>query len=272
MSQRSPQEPIRLLDDPKLDMGLRSDLEIASSHAPIAYSVDAGMQRFEQAVNGVSTIPPGGSVSGLRVLGWFVGAVALIGGAGWLLQSPSAVERDEQVAQLERGGRVAESAEIAEVAEVAEVQSQENPAVDAPALNPSAEQGSPIPSEANEANEDTAEALDSKTEAPARPQPSTREIAPPPDPPTKPSLADEAAQINQARKALAADPAKTLALMQDAETQFPEGAMIQERRGYAILALVALGRSEDAQRRAEVYLERWPKGPLSRRVSDALER
>jgi hypothetical protein len=48
--------------------------------------------------------------------------------------------------------------------------------------------------------------------------------------------------------------------------------MIQERRGYAILALVALGRRSEADQQADAYLERWPNGPLSRRVRDALGR
>jgi hypothetical protein len=112
-------------------------------------------------------------------------------------------------------------------------------------------------------------------DAPAPPRPdTTHPVAPadPVQPPPSSSLASEAAQINAARKALDGDPAKTLELMQAAEQQSPDGAMIQERRGYAILALVGLGRTAEAEQQADAYLERWPNGPLSRRVRDALGR
>jgi hypothetical protein len=118
-----------------------------------------------------------------------------------------------------------------------------------------------------------AEGGDPALDAPKPPRPATTHpVTGPVTEPPAPSLADEAAQINAARKALARDPAQTLALMQAAEQQFPNGAMIQERRGYAILALVALGRTQEAEAQADAYLERWPNGPLSRRVRDALGR
>src|SRR5690606_615104 len=94
------QEPIRLLDDPNLDPGLRRDLELARSHAPIAYSVDAGLARFEQTIHGLSTVPPGGSVSGLRVLGWFLGAAVLIGGVGALLAGTLGKQSSDDAAEL----------------------------------------------------------------------------------------------------------------------------------------------------------------------------
>ena len=104
MSELQTSEPTRLLDDPDLDPGLRHDLELARAHAPVAYSVDAGLARFEGAIHGATTIPPGGSVSGLRVLGWFVGAVALLGGAGYLLFGPDqAPDQTDAIAQVDRG-------------------------------------------------------------------------------------------------------------------------------------------------------------------------
>lgn len=269
MSDSLSQEPTRLLDDPKLDADLRHDLEIASTHPSLAYSIEAGLARFEQAIHGAATVPPGGSLSGLRVLGWFLGAVALIGGAGLL------------IGELGRGA--SESAQHA-VAQVA-------PHADAPAQLRSEQQPVAIPpaSEAHqrplglvhesvadvqmgdEAASSQAEGGSLALDAPAPARPASKFNKPDAEP-SEPSLADEAAQINAARKALASDPAKALALMQAAEQQFPKGAMVQERRGYTILALVALGRTADAEALADAYLDRWPNGTLSRRVRAALGR
>jgi hypothetical protein len=109
-------------------------------------------------------------------------------------------------------------------------------------------------------------------DAPAPPRPASKSGKKPA--PDKAGLVDflesEAALVNAARKALPTDPAKALALMEEAEQHYSGGAMVQERRGYTILALVALGRTDEAQGLADAYLERWPNGPLSRRVRDAL--
>ena len=43
------QMPIRLLEDPAVSDALRHDLELASSHSPIAFDMEAGLARFEQA-------------------------------------------------------------------------------------------------------------------------------------------------------------------------------------------------------------------------------
>jgi hypothetical protein len=270
MSDPLSQEPTRLLDEPDLDPGLRLDLELASKHAPIAYSVDAGLARFEQTIHGATTLPPGGSVAGLRVLGWFLGAVVLIGGAGYVVaesvRDPASNDAVGQVAQASTKVRTEEepvavplSSDVRENhllahESIAEAEARDG-ALDAGTAPAQAEGGSP--------------ALD----APEPPRSTSKPSKPAADDePEAASLADEAAQINAGRKALASDPAKTLELMQAAEQQFPDGSMIQERRGYTILALVALGRTADAEPLADAYLERWPNGPLSRRVRDAMGR
>lgn len=276
----STEEPSRLLDDPDLDAVLRNDLEIASNHAPIAYSVDAGLARFEAALasHGASTVPAGGTVFGLRVLGWFLGAVALIGGAGYLLH---------QTGQAGQAGHEAEPSHAA-VAQVAnattKVRTEEQP-VAAPRSSDAHEQPSGSLGRESVAevgvrdgagNAGTAstqaEGGSPALNAPEAPRPASKFSQPKPaDSDSTTSLADEAAQINAARKLLASDPAEALALMNAAERLFPDGAMIQERRGYTILALVGLGRTTDAEALADAYLQRWPNGPLSRRVRDALD-
>jgi hypothetical protein len=260
-----------MLDDPDLDPGLRHDLEIASQHAPIAYSVDAGLARFEQAIHGATTVPAGGSVAGLRVLGWFLGAVALIGGAGYVVsesvrEPESSNDAVGQVAHASATVRTEEEpVAVTPSSDVRESLLAHESVAEA-GVRDGAQDAGTAPAQA----EGDPPALD----APEPPRSTSKSIKPDVDekPDTAAALADEAAQINAARKALASDPAKALELMQAAEQQFPNGSMIQERRGYTILALVGLGRTDDAESLTDDYLERWPNGPLSRRVRDAMGR
>ena len=276
MSDPLTQEPTRLLDDPDLDPGLRHDLEIASQQAPIAYSVDAGLERFQQAIHGATTVPPGGSISGLRVLGWFLGAAVLIGGLSYLLSDLVGDLRDPDPGH-DKVVQAAHAATQVRTEEELVAVPRSSDARDVPAGTLARESVAEAEVRDGAGDAGTASAQsegDSPTlDAPEPPRPiskPSKSTSEPDDPET--SLADEAAQINAARKALASDPAKSLALMEAAEQQFPNGAMIQERRGYTILALVALGRTDDAEALADAYLQRWPNGTLSRRVRDAVER
>jgi hypothetical protein len=280
MNQPSAQEPVRLLDDPSVDPLLRGDLEAAQQHA-VAFPVDAGLARFEQTVAGASTLPPGGSVAGLRVLSWFTGAAALVGGgllAAWLVGDPEpAGPKDDGALALAADGSEEAEPDPKQVLRPGGDAVADTSPTDPVPLDPEsvAEVGSPSGAGDAGADEATVEAeVEAEGDNPVRDEPT------PPRPTSKsdthdeapPALdaADEARQLNAARQALKADPAKALALAEAGEEQFPNGALVQERRGYAILALVALDRRDEAERRAEAYLERWPKGALSRRIRDAL--
>jgi hypothetical protein len=291
MSSPPSQAPPRLLDDPTLDAGLRRDLELARSHAPIAYSVDAGLARFEATLTSAGAAPAittaGGTIAGLRVLGWFVGVAALVGVGVGLLGSSDATDSSDPIAHVGRAPRSANAGHTA-------VRAEEQPVVglrsSAASAGPQGSDASELVAEAGEpgeAGEVGAASVRVEGDNPAR----DLDAPEPPRPTPKASGSsggssgphetaeaepagqlDEATQINAARLALASDPGKALALVAAAEKQFPNGSMIQERRGYAILALVALDRTAEAQERADAYLERWPNGPLSRRIRAALER
>jgi hypothetical protein len=285
MSDPNTQAPTRLLDDPALDGALRHDLELARANAPVAYDVDAGLSRFEQTLEGAGAAPAAsgaastGVATGARVLGWVLGAAVLVGGgvgATWMMGQADAEYVRVATPEVEPSTKV--RAEEAPVAGASSSDASESPqgsrssesvavvgvrggAGDAGTAPAQAEGGSP--------------ALD----APAPPRPASKSPSATEDaedtkadgaPESAPSLADEAKLINAARKALERDPAKALALVEEAEQLFPSGAMIQERRGYAILALIELGRAAEAEQRADAYLQRWPNGPLSRRVRDTL--
>ena len=250
--------PQRLLDDPQLGAALRQDLELAHAHAPLDYDVGSGLARFEQSLAaGATPATVGGAALGVRVLAWFMGGSILLAsavGAGVLLdqaearakRTPVVVEPviDREVSRP--GDEVAGRSLVATTSnEVASA------AVEAPAPEPTAD--APASGEKGGARADTS------------PRPNSK-LA---DQPVG-SLADEAKRINAARKALENDPSKALQIVEATAKQYPDGAMIQEREGYAVLALTALGRASEAKIRGQRYLERWPNGTLARRVRDAL--
>lgn len=114
--------------------------------------------------------------------------------------------------------------------------------------------------------------------AAASSSPPSREIEPaapprrsPPPAPSAPrttrdSLAEEAAQLERARRALASDPAGALALLSEHAAAFPSGKLGAERELLAIDALVRLGRRDEARARARVMLARSPGGLYAARL------
>ncbi|KIG16275.1 Fe-S oxidoreductase [Enhygromyxa salina] len=256
--------PTRLLDDPSLSGILRDDLQAMSAQAPLPYDVDAGLERFQQTIQAAPAGP-----SGTSVLGWVVIAAVLISGgvgAGWLASGSGAHETGDHagvvaIADAHEDPVVAAPAAAAPSADLAAAAPSADLAADPAATNPAETAKAPVPAAASEPEPEPATAPEAHERPAAKPA-----IAPEP----APSLADEAKQINAGRKLLTSDPAQTLAIMKAAEQQFPNGAMIQERTGYTILALVALNRRPEAEQVATSYLQRWPNGPLARRVRDAL--
>lgn len=292
MNQIDAQEPTRLIEDPGLDALLREDLEIARQNPALSYDpaqLQAGLTRLETAIGGASTVPPGGSLAGVRSLGWFAGVAAVIGAGAlalWLLgpeaaqpelserapvvsQSPHASQGKHEMAAASLGAPThAEAVELEPVEDApspAALAVDEGAGGDAPGLDGPRR---PAGSHSTNAHEDgePSKAAAAKGTTKAGGDDSGKAA-----PPSAGTLADEAAQLNEARKALTQDPAKTLALAEAGEREFPKGALTQERRGYAILALIALDRRGEAEQRADAYLQRWPKGALSRRIREALQ-
>ncbi len=68
----------------------------------------------------------------------------------------------------------------------------------------------------------------------------------------------EAELLERARRALASNPARALALTEQDRTRFPAGVLAQEREVIAIEALKRLGRSDEAARRAADFARRYP--------------
>jgi hypothetical protein len=73
----------------------------------------------------------------------------------------------------------------------------------------------------------------------------------------------EMALFAEARKALASDPGRALALAEEGHARFPRGVFGQEREALAISALVKLGRTDEAKARARAFVQRHPESPMA---------
>jgi hypothetical protein len=87
-------------------------------------------------------------------------------------------------------------------------------------------------------------------EAPLPPQRAIKEA---------PATWDEPQLIERARKALAADPRRALALTQEHQRRFPAGALGVERDVIAVEALARSGQTAEARRRATAFEAKYPK-------------
>ena len=88
-----------------------------------------------------------------------------------------------------------------------------------------------------------------------------------PEPSARPSTAitgaanapsDELAMLEQASRALDASPEKTLALTDEHQKRFRAPKFAQERERLAVVALVRLGRRDEAKRRADAFEAAFP--------------
>lgn len=84
-------------------------------------------------------------------------------------------------------------------------------------------------------------------------------------------LKREMAELVEAKRALADDPGRALLLARNGEREFSHGVFSEERQHILILALLGLGRLDEAKRTAAPYLERHPDSPFARRVRAALD-
>ncbi|HEY4105831.1 MAG TPA: hypothetical protein VGM44_18150 [Polyangiaceae bacterium] len=76
--------------------------------------------------------------------------------------------------------------------------------------------------------------------------------------PSSNSVADEASLLERARAALGSNPAQALQLTNEHQKEFPRGALTQEREVIAIAALRRLGRTAEAERRAQAFDRAYP--------------
>ncbi|HEX3773476.1 MAG TPA: hypothetical protein VHV51_03375 [Polyangiaceae bacterium] len=83
------------------------------------------------------------------------------------------------------------------------------------------------------------------------------------------SVADEASLLERARAALGSNPAAALQLTNEHQKEFPRGALVQEREVIAIAALRRLGRTAEAERRAQAFDRTYPNSAHQPAVNGA---
>jgi outer membrane biosynthesis protein TonB len=83
---------------------------------------------------------------------------------------------------------------------------------------------------------------------------------------TRPSLVPEDQLLEKARRALASDPNRALALTREHARSYPKGVLAQEREVIAIEALKRLGRSSEADARRGTFEERYPQSAHRRNL------
>ncbi len=105
-----------------------------------------------------------------------------------------------------------------------------------------------------------------------RPPTARQPAAQPPEPEAQDDvlLEREMGMLAMTQRVLLSDPARALRLARQGEAEFRGSMFTQERRQLLLLALVKLGRLDEAKRLAAPYLTQYPHGPFSDRVRRAL--
>lgn len=283
-------DPVRLLEDPSAGAVLRSDLVHAAEAELHGLDLAAGLAALQKAtatVTSSTTVVAGTSLLaklGIGAAGVAVGAVALwlgLGGGGSGAGDGDRVSPPAVVSAAER-----EVEEPREPAARARGQGTETPLRAAPAPAPSepVEPAAVEPEQAPDAEvgeaavgepdaaKPTARRKGATADRPAGASGKTGGAdARPAADPTIDGVLREAKLVAKARSNLARDPSRALALAEEAERDFPQGQLVEERRAIAIRALVALGRVDEAQRRAEPFLAEYGRGAHAAAVRRALE-
>lgn len=276
-------DPVRLLEDPSAGAVLRTDLVHAAEAELHGLDFAAGLVALQKATATVtSSTTVVASTSLLTKLGIgagvAVGVVALwlgLGGdpepgegervAGPAVSSAPVLDEDPRGGVGAPAGRSAAPVR----AEVPPAPGKPEPAPGKP--EPALE---PQPTAAGDA--EATEASEPKPASTARRKGATasRTSGEKPAKATEVAVDDvlrEAKLVAKARDQLARDPARALALAEEAERDFPQGQLVEERRAIAIRALVALGRLDEAERRAAPFLAEYGRGAHAAAVRRALE-
>jgi len=279
-------DPVRLFEDPSATPALRGDLVHAAEAELHGLDLAAGLAALQKATASVTsstTVVAGTSLLTKLGIGAGValGAVVLWLGLGGepeasddRVAAPAVVSAAELEADDPRGGpRTRGLGERIEGIEAPKAPApvQVRPAQPGPANavaepEPEPEPESELDATGREAGEPkTTSVTRRKGATGARPAGSSAASA------DGDSVLREAKLVAKARSNLARDPARALALADEAERDFPRGQLVEERRALAIRALIALGRVDEAQRRAEPFLAEYGRGAHAAAVRRALE-
>jgi hypothetical protein len=240
--------------------GVRELLQAAAAPAPMPAASHA------RALSYATELATGEAVGALSIIGGKVLAGGLVVGTACGLVALAVGHRAPTATVIgPRGGgdarsavtRVAERRVVADNPEVSSDTRKESPRMgNAPAPAPTANVGgAPEPSPVGRGQ--------AKSRRGARPEPRA-EISKADH--TAQTLAEEAALLDRARRALAADPALALRLSQTHAERFPHGQLLPASQVVAIDALRRLGRGDEARSQARRFLEAQPDSLYSDRV------
>ena len=231
-----PDDPSRL-SDPSAPAGLRDVLRAAQADV----GTDAQLARLAERLGPMlgpavppAPVAPAAGLSGAAKLGLAGLALIVAGGGAWLVS-----------ASHPAGPPPAPSPAHAVTPPAAVVKPPEVSATPAPA---------PPASEAIVGD--------------AKPVPATASVpAKLPEKPTPPAQPSEAELLEQARAAMKGDPARALQRANEHAARFPGGVLVQEREVIAIQALRKLGRTAEADRRAQAFARAFPGSAFARKLN-----
>ena len=84
------------------------------------------------------------------------------------------------------------------------------------------------------------------------------------------NLQEEQALVEQARAALSrGNPADAIAALEEHRAKFPSGQLAENREALGVLALAAEGKTDEAERKAAQFREKWPRSVLMPVVDQA---
>jgi hypothetical protein len=228
-----PDDPARLGDTPSAPAGLRDALRAAQADVGSAEQVARLAQRLGPLLGPVGPAVPAAAAGKAVAAKLGLAGVALLiaGGGAWLLSA--SVSAPPPPAPIPAHASSTSAAE---------------PVVAAPLAAPPASESAPAADE----NAPTPAAAASPAKLPEKPTP-----------PARPS---EAELLEQARAAMKGDPARALQRANEHAARFPRGVLVQEREVLAIQALRQLGRTAEADRRAQAFAKAFPGSAFQRKL------
>ena len=248
-------DPQRLITDAESSAKLRADLELAQGAGVSGLDLAAGATRLRGAIAAEPAIAASSSAAGISVASKLVIGALALGGVGlWLVSRSGEREQPEVVATAP--------------AAASEPLRSAPPVMDPSAVPPSPDLGLErvVVEEPIDEEEPAVDELESQ-ERPAmlmrrssiaiKPKVASRRVSAQ----GAPDHRREAELVANARRSLTAHPERAWQLTKQLREEFPRGVLAEERDAIAIRALVALGRTQDAQRLAKTFLAEHGEGP-----------
>ncbi|HWB76263.1 MAG TPA: hypothetical protein VG755_14935 [Nannocystaceae bacterium] len=263
-------EPVRWLDDPDAGTALRSDLAHGATATASGVDYGATLTALRSVIaTQTAPLPAAAPVASSTSVGVKVVLGVLVAGgiAAWIARGD--VEQHDAAATVARAQLEPATRTNVQVPEPPSVQ----PAA-VPAAKPIAVPSAPEEIELVEPTPDEQPADARGDRKPTKKRVDESKATPAADTPAV-SDADryvrEAKLVAQARRALADDPDRALALTRQVEREFPNGLLEEERRALEIRALAGLGRDGEADSAAKGFLAKFPDGPHAAAVRRAIE-